>query len=188
MFKKYRAKLDELIEYTSETNNRVDDYKAIIATRKEKVEELEQEYAKGFISGEKVNNQNLRKLKEELEQDKRQLELIENTVKKDIKARRLANEVYQEFIELGEQRAKANAKLRGEIEKLEKELEQKKREAEKAIEINTRKEKAIAKERLLYADLMNISTRELNRLASRATGYQYHDYIKRFGKESLKGA
>lgn len=178
MLKEYRVKLDEFQEYKRSVDERVRLFEEKIAKSEEEVEILGNEYAKSFISGNETDDKKLKKLKNELAEDKKQLDLIIEARDSDPKLVELANKVYHEFTELNQNKWGNISDLIKEVEELEGKLSVKKQELNTKKALIKNEEKDLAKERLDIIPYMEIGIRDKNKLSMVATSYSYDNYLR----------
>lgn len=181
MLKEYRVELDKFLDYQKSVDERVEQFKEKIAKAEQEVDELGKEYAKSFISGDTTSDSKLKELEKELAEDKKQLSLILEARDEDPKLRELANAVYNEFLELRDNKGEITRSLRSEVQKLEKELAEKKSKLNEKETMVKLEEKNLARERFNIIPYMDIGTREQNIISSVATNYDYAYYVRDFG-------
>lgn len=183
MYKEYRKSLDEFLTYKKAINERVDSLKKDILDKEKQRDNLKNQFTKDFISGAKTDNKELKKINDDIATSKEQLLLIENAIKDDEKLKELSNLVYKEDKELNNKLIEDIGNDNRELLALEKEFEKAKQDIKNRSDERRIINKKLAKQRLEAIEYMDISIQEKNRLSSKATGYQYAQYLQNKAKQ-----
>lgn len=176
-----RKALDEFIEYQKEVDERINKFAEEVEAKKNKVNELENEFAASIIGGNKVDSKKLDKAKKELDDSVHQLGLIKEARLTDEKLTVKADAVYKEYYKAKNHNSVKQGKINNEIGELKKKLEAKEEEVKRIKSSSNQILRREAKERMNALEYMTLSDAEKNQFVSMATGFTYNQY-----KQKLK--